>query len=158
MEKIIHKDNLTNLRDKLSQLKQTIVFTNGCFDILHPGHIDILSKSKAKGDILIVGINDDASITQLKGPSRPINNLSDRMKMLASLESTDYIIPFSEETPYHLIEILQPDILVKGGDYTIDTIVGADLVINNGGKVEIIELLDGYSTTSMIEKIKNLKS
>ena len=154
MSKIINKEQLEELRSQSSELSQKIVFTNGCFDILHPGHIDILTRSKALGNILIVGVNDDASIARLKGANRPIHTLNDRMTMLASLSSTDYIIPFSEDTPYNLIILANPDILVKGGDYTIDSIVGAEEVIQNGGRVEIIDILENYSTSSIIEKIK----
>jgi len=154
LSKIINKEKLEQLRSQSSVVSQKIVFTNGCFDILHPGHLDLLKKAKSLGNVLVVGVNDDASITRLKGANRPIHTLTDRMTMLAGLSSTDYIIPFSEDTPYNLIIMLNPDVLVKGGDYTIDTIVGAEDVIQNGGRVEIIDILDNYSTSSIIEKIK----
>lgn len=131
-----------------------IVFTNGCFDLLHVGHVTYLAAAKAKGQCLIIGVNDDASVKKLKGESRPINTLIDRMKVLAALESVDYVIPFSEDTPLKLIDQLRPNILVKGGDYTLDTIVGSNLVIERGGRVEVISFVEGKSTTAMIERMK----
>jgi len=134
--------------------KSDTVFTNGCFDILHVGHVTYLSAAKAKGKYLIIGVNDDASVKRLKGDTRPINTLEDRMRVLAALESVDYVIPFSADTPLNLIEQVLPSILVKGGDYTLDTIVGADSVIENGGSVEVIPFVEGKSTTRMIERMK----
>ncbi len=137
---------------------QVVVFTNGCFDILHLGHIDYLEKARNLGDKLIVGINTDESVQRLKGSERPINPGNARFKTIAALDFVDAVVPFEEETPEHLIGLLIPDVLVKGNDYKIDNIVGADIVMKNGGKVETIELVNGYSTSGLIEKIKKLKS
>ena len=130
-----------------------IVFTNGCFDLLHPGHIDYLDKAKQLGDVLIVGLNDDASIRRLKGAKRPINPLPDRACMLAALKSVDLVVPFSEDTPLNLIKTLLPDVLVKGGDYQPDEIVGASEVRTNGGQVIVMPFLEGHSSTSLINRI-----
>lgn len=133
---------------------ERIVATNGCFDILHPGHVDYLRRARELGDRLIVLVNSDASVRRLKGPERPINALPHRMAMLAALECVDWVIPFEEDTPRDLIGIVLPDILVKGGDYTdIKTIAGHDHVLANGGQVEILEFVEGHSTTSIIERI-----
>ncbi len=132
-----------------------VVFTNGCFDILHLGHIDYLEKAKALGSRLVVGLNTDASVKRLKGPERPLNNEYARARMLAALACTDAVILFDEPTPLELITDIKPDVLVKGSDYTVDTIVGADFVIENGGSVKTIDLVQGYSTTGIIDKIKN---
>ncbi len=149
--KIYH--TLSDLLGTLSG-KCDVVFTNGCFDLLHIGHVTYLAAAKSLGKILIVGVNDDASVKRLKGESRPINPLADRLGVLAALESIDYVIPFGEDTPYHLIDTLRPDVLVKGGDYTIDTIVGSDLVIERGGRVEVIPFVEGKSTTAIINHMK----
>lgn len=132
-----------------------IVFTNGCFDLLHLGHIDYLSKAADLGDVLIIGVNTDDSVRKLKGKGRPISNEEQRCHILASLFFVDAVILFSEETPYELIKTVQPQVLVKGGDYTISQIVGADLVASNGGFVHTIPVLAGYSTTLTEERIKN---
>jgi len=136
------------------KLEGEVVFTNGCFDILHLGHIDYLEKSRKLGTRLVVGLNTDASVRRLKGPERPLNNEYARARMLAALACTDAIILFDETTPLELITAISPDVLVKGSDYTVDKIVGADFVIEHGGSVKTIELVEGYSTTGMIEKIK----
>jgi D-beta-D-heptose 7-phosphate kinase/D-beta-D-heptose 1-phosphate adenosyltransferase len=130
-----------------------VVFTNGCFDMLHRGHIEILEKASSLGDYLIVGLNSDASVKRLKGPSRPVMGEQDRAYLLAALSMVDMVIIFEEDTPQQLIEAIVPDVLVKGGDYTLEQIVGADTVKDHGGKVEIIKLLDGFSTSKIIEKI-----
>ncbi|MGA1414801.1 MAG: D-glycero-beta-D-manno-heptose 1-phosphate adenylyltransferase, partial [Candidatus Kapaibacteriota bacterium] len=130
-------DILTEVK-KLKSEKKRIVFTNGCFDILHKGHVAYLQAAKSLGDILIVGMNTDDSVKRLKGSERPVNSLEDRAFVLSSLRSVDYVVPFDEDTPLSLIESIMPDILVKGGDYTIDTIIGAKEVIAHGGAVEII--------------------
>lgn len=133
-----------------------IVFTNGCFDILHKGHVDYLSQARSLGDILIVGLNSDSSVKrQGKSPERPINNEQTRAFILASLQVVDAVIFFEEDTPYELIKMLQPDVLVKGSDYTPENIVGADIVKARGGEVVTIELTQGFSTTSLIDKIKS---
>jgi rfaE bifunctional protein nucleotidyltransferase chain/domain len=131
-----------------------IVFTNGCFDIVHLGHIDYLEKARQLGDRLILGLNTDASVSCIKGPLRPVVNEYARARLMAALEFVDAVTLFGEPTPLELIEDVQPDVLVKGDDYTVATIVGADLVLGRGGRVETIALVPGYSTTKLIERIK----
>ena len=133
---------------------KTVAFTNGCFDILHPGHLFSIGQAAKEADYLIVGLNSDASVKRLKGPERPINSTESRALVIANLVLVDAVVVFEEDTPYELITSLLPDVLVKGGDYTIDTIVGAKEVIANGGKVIINPIVDGFSTTNIIEKIK----
>jgi D-beta-D-heptose 7-phosphate kinase/D-beta-D-heptose 1-phosphate adenosyltransferase len=132
---------------------KSIAFTNGVFDILHEGHLSILSKAASFADILIVGVNSDASVKRLKGESRPVNNQTSRALLLASLIMVDAVIIFEEDTPLELILKVEPDVLIKGGDYTIDTIVGAKETLAKKGKVEIIPIVEGFSTTKIIEKI-----
>jgi D-beta-D-heptose 7-phosphate kinase/D-beta-D-heptose 1-phosphate adenosyltransferase len=141
---------------------EKIVFTNGCFDILHAGHVHYLEQAKALGDRLVVGLNSDESVNRLKGPTRPVNSFENRATVLTGLASVDWVVPFGEklgdqydDTPYYLIEKVLPDVLVKGGDYTVDNIVGANLVQAKGGQVAVIEFLDGCSTTRIIEKIQD---
>ncbi len=131
-----------------------IVFTNGCFDLLHLGHVDYLAKAAGLGKKLVIGLNSDASTSALKGPSRPITNQTSRAHLLASLFFVDAVVLFDEATPYELIKAIKPDVLVKGADYTIDQIVGSDIVLENGGEVKTIEYLTGYSTTAIEEKIR----
>jgi len=131
-----------------------IVFTNGCFDILHKGHVTYLSEAKKLGDLLIVGLNSDASVKRLKGNERPINNEDDRKFVLSQLKSVDFVEIFNEDTPLSLIMKIMPRILVKGGDWKIDQIVGGKEVIENGGDVFSLNFVDGYSTTSIINKIQ----
>ena len=133
---------------------EKIVMTNGCFDILHVGHVDYLSKAKALGHRLIIAVNDDDSVRRLKGSERPLNSVLARMKILSALGCVDWVIPFSEDTPARLVAAVQPDILVKGGDYRIDQIAGHDVVLQNGGAVLTIPLVDGFSTTQLIEKMR----
>ncbi|MFN8416829.1 MAG: D-glycero-beta-D-manno-heptose 1-phosphate adenylyltransferase [Cytophagaceae bacterium] len=133
---------------------EEVVFTNGCFDILHLGHVDYLEKSRELGTKLVVGVNTDASVRKLKGPERPMNNEQARTRILAALSFVDAVILFGEDTPFELISAILPDVLVKGSDYTVENIVGADVVMNNGGTVKTINLVDGYSTTGLINKIK----
>jgi rfaE bifunctional protein nucleotidyltransferase chain/domain len=135
-------------------LGKTVAFTNGCFDILHPGHLYSIGQAAKEADYLIVGLNSDASIKRLKGPERPINSTDSRALVIANLVLVDAVVVFDQDTPYELITSLLPDVLVKGGDYTIETIVGAKEVIANGGKVIINPIVDGFSTTNIIEKIK----
>jgi rfaE bifunctional protein nucleotidyltransferase chain/domain len=132
---------------------QRVVFTNGCFDIVHLGHIDYLEKARALGDKLVLGLNTDASVSSIKGPLRPVVNEQARARLMASLQFVDLVTLFGESTPLELIQTLRPDILVKGDDYTVDNIVGADFVLGNGGRVETIALVPGYSTSSLIQKI-----
>lgn len=134
---------------------QSIVFTNGCFDLLHSGHLQYLQEARNLGDTLIIGVNDDNSVSLLKGSKRPLVPLRERMEMLAALEMVDLVVPFSEETPARLIEEIKPDILVKGGDYTLDQIVGAKSVLSNGGEVKVLSFKEGISTTDIIEKIRH---
>ena len=131
-----------------------IVFTNGCFDVLHRGHIYYLSRARELGDLLVVGLNSDASVSRLKGPGRPVNNLEARAEVLGALASVDYIIVFEEDTPLNLITRLEPDVLVKGGDYTTEEIVGSREVAARGGQVVTIPLLEGYSSSSIIDRNK----
>lgn len=131
-----------------------IVMTNGCFDVVHAGHISYLKEAKALGDILIVAVNDDASVSRLKGSERPIHNLQHRQEVLAELQSVDWVISFSEDTPARIIDEILPDVLVKGGDYTIETIVGADRVLANGGQVKVLNFKDNLSTSNILNKLR----
>ena len=142
-----------------AQLKEwgdsKVVFTNGCFDILHLGHIDYLQRSAQLGDVLVVGLNTDASIKKLKGENRPIQDQNSRLNILAALNCVDAVVLFNEDTPLELIKLVKPNILVKGADYQINQIVGAKEVQENGGEVKTISFLEGYSTSNIINKIKN---
>lgn len=131
-----------------------VVFTNGCFDLLHRGHIDYLAKAADLGDVLIVGLNSDASVKNIKGEKRPVTDETSRALILASLKMVDAVMLFDEDTPYELIKLVQPDILVKGNDYMENEIVGADIVKAKGGQIETMEFLEGYSTSGIIERIK----
>lgn len=134
---------------------ERVVMTNGCFDLLHPGHIEYLEAARQLGDWLVVAVNDDASVSRLKGPSRPLNPVDHRMRVLSGLSAVDWVVPFSEDTPARLIQRLKPDVLVKGGDYNVLDIAGADDVLANGGEVRVLDFVDGYSTTSMIERMQS---
>jgi rfaE bifunctional protein nucleotidyltransferase chain/domain len=136
------------------QAGKRIVFSNGCFDLLHLGHVDYLEKARALGDVLVVGLNTDDSVSRFKGPERPLQNETSRARILASLQFVDLVVLFNEDTPLNLISVLLPDILVKGNDYLAENIVGADVVKKNGGRVETIALVPGYSTTRIVERIK----
>jgi rfaE bifunctional protein nucleotidyltransferase chain/domain len=154
-EKVVTKDTLKNLLEDWKMQKQQIVFTNGCFDILHRGHVEYLCHARDLGDKLILGLNTDASVKRLgKSPDRPINSEETRAIILAGLECVDAIVLFDENTPLELIDFVQPDVLVKGNDYKAEDIVGYDIVTAKGGKVITIELVDGFSTTKLIEKMK----
>ncbi len=155
-EIVLNRDILKEKIESLKKENKKIVFTNGCFDIIHPGHVDYLRKAKALGSILVVGVNSDISVKRIKGKNRPINNESDRLAVLSAFSCIDYLTLFEEDTPYNLIALIQPDVLVKGGDWAVNSIVGKDIVEQNGGEVLNIEFLPGYSTTSIIQKIKNL--
>lgn len=155
--KILNREQVINFVAAARVTGKTIAFTNGCFDILHQGHIYSLSQAANEADILIVGVNADASVKKLKGENRPINNEYSRSLLLASLLITDVIIIFEEDTPLELIKIIQPDVLVKGGDYTVEQIAGAKEVIASGGRVIINPIAEGFSTTGIIEKIKHLE-
>ena len=147
--KIITISQWKEIRDK----NHKVVFTNGCFDVLHRGHVTYLAAARDLGDCLIVGLNNDASVRRLKGENRPVNNENDRALVLSALSFIDYIILFEEDTPKNLIEQVKPDILVKGGDYKIENIVGADFVTKNGGEVLTIPFVDGYSSTKIIQSL-----
>ena len=147
---------LPELMDRISLAKTggfRVVFTNGCFDLLHGGHVDYLQKAKSLGDRLVVGINSDASINRLKGVTRPIVHEGQRAQLLAALAFVDYVILFAEDTPAKLIQTIQPDILVKGSDYRIDQIVGRETVESNGGRVELVPVTEGLSTTVLVNAI-----
>ena len=148
--KILTLAKLKSFLNKARKVGKKIVFTNGCFDIIHPGHIRILEFSKSQGDILILGLNTDASIKRLKGPTRPINKQNDRAIVVSALEAVDGVILFKEDTPLNLIKIIKPDILVKGADYTKQTVVGREYA----GKVVLCPLVKGKSTTNLIKKAK----
>ncbi len=151
-KKIVQLPSLLTFLTEYRKEEKKIVFTNGCFDILHLGHIEYLAKAADLGDILVVGLNTDKSVKIIKGNDRPINNQNARASLLASLFFVDYVVLFDENTPENLIKIIMPNILVKGKDYELKEIVGADEVIKNGGKVHTIELTEGFSTTNLIKK------
>lgn len=153
--KIYYADQLRNTLNVWRLLDKKVVFTNGCFDLLHLGHVDYLSKAADLGDKLVIGLNSDASTSFLKGPGRPITDEKSRSTLLAALSFVDAVILFDEPTPFELIKWVQPDVLVKGADYTIDQIVGADLVLKSGGEVKSIEFLPGYSTSLIEKKIRS---
>jgi len=151
--KIKTRERLQDILEEHRQRNHTIVFTNGCFDLLHVGHVKYLQKARSLGDMLILGLNSDDSIRRLKGPKRPLINEHERAHVLAALDCVDYVVIFDEDTPLELLEVLRPDILVKGGDYTPEAVVGKDLVESYGGRVELIQFVDGRSTTDIVEKI-----
>jgi rfaE bifunctional protein nucleotidyltransferase chain/domain len=153
-DKIKSRNAAQDIVAQWTQNNESIVFTNGCFDIVHRGHIDYLSKAKDKGTKLILGLNTDASVQRLKGPQRPVVDEESRAILMASLQFIDLVVFFDEDTPYELIKALQPDILVKGSDYNAEDIVGYDILMAKGGKVETIDFVPGSSTTSIVEKIK----
>ena len=150
--------SLEELKNKVNAWKQAgeeVVFTNGCFDIIHRGHIEVLARTADLGGKFIVGLNSDSSIQKLKGESRPIIDEQSRAILLASLSFVDAVVLFSEDTPINLISTLKPDVLAKGGDYKIEAIVGHEIVQNNGGEVILVRFVDGFSSTTIIDKIKN---
>jgi D-glycero-beta-D-manno-heptose 1-phosphate adenylyltransferase len=152
--KIVTKEALKPILNVAKFKCQTVVFSNGCFDIIHRGHIEYLAKAASLGHMLVVGLNTDASVRKLKGESRPLQDENSRALVLAALRFIDFVVLFDEETPYNLISHIMPDILVKGSDYKEDEIVGAGLVKQNGGKVVTIDLVQGHSTTAIINRIK----
>ncbi|MHB1178286.1 MAG: D-glycero-beta-D-manno-heptose 1-phosphate adenylyltransferase [Daejeonella sp.] len=155
--KILTGEQLKAMLNIWRLLEKRIVFTNGCFDLLHPGHIDYLAKAADLGDKLVIGLNSDRSASRLKGPGRPITDEHSRSLILASFSFVDALVLFDEQTPLELIKWIRPDILVKGGDYTVDQIVGAEIVLQNGGQVKTLEYLPGYSTTLIEQKIRSVK-
>lgn len=153
--------NQPQLKNKIEEIRKSknserIVFTNGCFDILHVGHIKYLQEAKAQGDILVVGINADASVKKLKGKERPIQNEEDRGEILSALACVDFVAIFEEDTPENLIKLVKPDVLVKGGDWKVDQIVGSDFVMSYGGKVKSLQFVQGKSTTNIVSQILKL--
>lgn len=134
-----------------------IVFTNGCFDILHLGHVEYLNEARAQGDVLLVAINSDESVRKLKGPDRPVNNEHDRAQMLLNLKAVDCVQVFTEQTPLEIIKLIKPDVLVKGGDWKPEQIVGSDFVLANGGEVKSLMFKDGYSTSNLIKAVQGKK-
>ena len=153
--KIFSLDDLKNQVNAWKQAGEEVVFTNGCFDIIHRGHIEVLAQTADLGDRLIIGLNSDSSIQKLKGEDRPIIDEQARAILLAALSFVDAVILFPEDTPINLISTLLPDVLAKGGDYEIETIVGYEIVQNNGGEVILVPFVDGFSSTIIIDKIKN---
>lgn len=153
MGKVLNVGELVKVLEPLHGTKK-IVFTNGCFDLLHVGHVRYLNQAKSRGDILVLGINSDKSVQILKGPTRPVQNENDRAEIISNLKSVDYVVIFNEETPLELIKKVRPDLLVKGGDWKPDQIVGSDVVMSYGGKVESLQFVDGKSTTNIIAKSK----
>lgn len=153
-EKIVARQNLEELADQLRKTGKTLVTTNGCFDILHVGHTRILQQAKALGDVLVVGINSDASVRALKGESRPINNEDDRAEMLAALACVDYVTVFGEGTPVEFLKLVKPNVHVKGADYKPENLAETPIVESFGGRVEILALVPGKSTTNVVSKIQ----
>jgi rfaE bifunctional protein nucleotidyltransferase chain/domain len=153
--KIQNRTDARNIVEKWQDSGLNIVFTNGCFDIVHLGHVDYWQKARNLGDKLVVGLNTDASVSRIKGPNRPICLEISRARVMAAFQFVDLVVLFDEPTPLELIQLLKPDILTKGADYTLDNIVGADFVIQHGGEVKTIAFVDGFSTSSIISKIKN---
>lgn len=152
------REEIKEIRKELKEQKKKIVFTNGCFDILHAGHVDYLKKAKSKGDVLIVGLNSDNSIKRIKGDKRPIILEKERAYVLLGLKAVDYVVLFDEDTPAKLIEEIMPDVLIKGADWNIENIVGKEIVEKNGGKVETIEFISSQSTSGIINKILEIYS
>ena len=153
---ILTREEIVGIAQNLHDADRKIVFTNGCFDLIHRGHIEYLNNAKKLGDILIIGLNSDESVRRLKGIDRPLNYQQDRAVVLDNLKSVDYVCIFDEDTPYELIKIIQPDILVKGGDWAVQDIIGSDIVLALGRKVKSLKFVEGKSTTDIIEKIRNL--
>jgi rfaE bifunctional protein nucleotidyltransferase chain/domain len=154
-EKLKSVAELTLIRGAAKRQRQSVVFTNGCFDLLHRGHVHLLRAAKACGDILIVAINSDRSVKAIKGPRRPVLPENDRAELIAAMEMVDYVVLFDEPDPYRLIAELNPDVLVKGGDWSAEKIIGADVVERNGGRVAVVPYLKGLSTSAIIERIKD---
>ena len=154
---IIKQDELDSLLKKLKDENKTIVTTNGCFDILHVGHVRYLQKTKTFADKLIVALNSDKSVRSIKGPDRPINNENDRAEILCALECVDYVVLFDEDSPMNLLARLKPDVHTKGADYTVETLPEAKVIMDAGGRIEFISFVEGKSTTSIIEKISDNK-
>ena len=146
-------EELVSIRKELKKQNKKVVFTNGCFDILHAGHVDYITKAKEKGDVLIVAVNSDTSTKRLKGDARPIVPQNERAFIVSNLKPVDYVLIFDEETPYEVIKKIVPDVLIKGADWAIDKIIGRDIVEANGGKVETIKFVNDQSTTNIIKTV-----
>ena len=155
MNKQIAQKDLNDLLNDLRAEGKTIVTTNGCFDVLHVGHVRYLEKAKELGDVLIIALNSDDSIRKIKGPNRPINNEDDRIEVLSALSFVDYIVLFDEESPADLLAFIKPDIHTKGADYSIETLPELKVIVENGGRVEFIDLVEGKSTTAILEKLNS---
>ena len=153
-EKLKTVDELKLIVAQARRIGKIIVFTNGCFDLLHRGHVHILREAKACGDLLIVGINSDVSVKRIKGPTRPVLPEMDRVELIAAMEMVDYVVLFDEPDPYKLIETIRPQVLAKGGDWKPEEIIGSDIVQRNGGRIAVIPYLKGFSTTDIIERIQ----
>ena len=153
--KIVSEEQLVSLVGELRQRKRSIVFTNGCFDILHAGHVRYLTAAKNLGDILIVGLNSDSSVSALKGPRRPVNSEDDRAEVIAGLAAVDYVVIFADATAERLVELIKPDVYVKGGDYTVDQLPEARIAAAYGGKTVLIPEVPGRSSSNIIKKIAN---
>lgn len=153
LSKILSRVDMAEERKRLRARRMTLVFTNGCFDILHPGHVRYLKQARDLGDRLLVAVNSDAVVARLKGSHRPLTTLAERMELLAALACVDYVVSFEEETPFEIIEEIVPDVLVKGGDWTKDRIVGRERVEKEGGRVVSLPYAPGFSTSSLIERI-----
>jgi D-beta-D-heptose 7-phosphate kinase/D-beta-D-heptose 1-phosphate adenosyltransferase len=156
LDKVKTLEELLGIRAKMRASGERLVFTNGCFDILHLGHARYLEEARNLGDRLLVAVNSDASVRKIKGPSRPIQSQAERSEVVAALQCVDYVVTFEDKDPFGLIEALRPDVLVKGADWPLDQIVGADLILASGGKVSRIPLVPNTSTTTIIEKIVRL--
>jgi D-beta-D-heptose 7-phosphate kinase/D-beta-D-heptose 1-phosphate adenosyltransferase len=152
-EKILDRAKMRAERQRLRERGETLVFTNGCFDLLHPGHVRYLQEARGLGDRLLVAVNSDEVVRRLKGEGRPLTPLSERMEILAALACVDYVVPFEEETPFEIVDEIVPDVLVKGGDWTKDRIVGRETVEGAGGRVLSLPYAPGYSTTGLIDRI-----
>ncbi len=151
---LVDRSKIAELCQILRDGGQKVVFTNGCFDILHAGHVRYLAKARSYGDCLVLGLNTDASVQRIKGPSRPINNQADRAEVAGALKSVDYVVFFDEPTAEEIIQEVHPDVYVKGGDYTLETLPEGRIVLGYGGSVELVKLVEGRSTTNVIAKIK----
>jgi rfaE bifunctional protein nucleotidyltransferase chain/domain len=153
-DKVLPRTRVKKAMNRARRRRQRVVFTNGVFDLLHPGHVDLLQRARSLGDVLVVGINTDASVRRLKGPERPFMRARERALMLAALESVDHVVMFSEDTPARLIAEVGPDVLVKGGDWKADDIVGSEEVISRGGRVVRLSLVKGLSTTRIARRVR----
>ncbi len=151
-------DEIDKIAEELRKAGKKIVFTNGCFDILHFGHVSYLEEAKSCGDVLILGLNSDDSVKRLKGESRPINSQLERAFVLCGLKAVDFVVIFDQDTPYDLIKLIKPNVLVKGGDWSPEQIIGSDIVLGLGGQVKSLLFQDGFSTTNLIEKITEDKN